>query len=787
MKLTVGKRKKVRGNRVLFNFLIPYIIVLNIPLVMGIFYYFMTIHVVEDDYKNANMAILQQCSQILDQRLDELNDIVNQLISNQYVQNFKNLPSPFSYPNSYRIIELRDNLSNFSVSNRFLLNYFLLFNNSKLALNNSIVYKYDTFYNIYFHYENMPYETWYQDITGGKYGNGFLKAAPAVLLTSNQGSSVLPQKTSCDVITYIQPLLSINAKAGYLMLIIDNTEFTNLLSKLDISSGGYAYVADRDNNVISYISSEDRDIRHIQDEVSLIPGSQSGMTRTALDGKNRMVSRFVSPSSGFRFVGVQPANTVLAKVDYIKYSILAYLSASLLFGFAVSFLMARRISKPVKEIVEGIPVNSRNERAGMFPMIKRAIVDLTRDNEVLTKAIDMQRPFLKVSLLGRLLKGEFNSEEEIDKIIRYTGIKIGKASFYVIIFKYYENLSSIDEITMNELGKFKVIVKEAIDTLLGPDSLYYDIDEDKLALVLNCNPGRDADIREYLPELMVKIKSNLPEADLQHIIISAGGAVSSLMDIPRSYEQARMSLSFNMNHSGELFVSFDQLDLRDEAYYFPQDVRMRLTNLVKAGDKARIKQLLQELFRQNILDRSLPLSLQKMFIYELWASVVRLANQLSVGDDEYQEIIGGLDRMEQMSDLKKINLIIRTCYLLCDNAARQMERQRMAALEKIRSYVRESYIDADLSLSKVSDRFKINEAYLSHIFKQHTGQNFSVYIERLRMEKAVELITNTSLPISEVAARVGYYSTNTFCRAFKRVYGFNTTVCRNSKNKADFS
>ena len=43
-------------------------------------------------------------------------------------------------------------------------------------------------------------------------------------------------------------------------------------------------------------------------------------------------------------------------------------------------------------------------------------------------------------------------------------------------------------------------------------------------------------------------------------------------------------------------------------------------------------------------------------------------------------------------------------------------------------YLQENYTDPSLCLSKVGDRFNISDTYLSHMFKEKTGQNFSVYL-----------------------------------------------------------
>ena len=74
----------------------------------------------------------------------------------------------------------------------------------------------------------------------------------------------------------------------------------------------------------------------------------------------------------------------------------------------------------------------------------------------------------------------------------------------------------------------------------------------------------------------------------------------------------------------------------------------------------------------------------------------------------------------------------------------------------------------------------MNEYYISSIFKQSTGINFSTYVEQVRIQKAQELLRESSLKTKEISEMVGDTSSNSFCRAFKRVTGMNPTDYRNN-------
>lgn len=59
---------------------------------------------------------------------------------------------------------------------------------------------------------------------------------------------------------------------------------------------------------------------------------------------------------------------------------------------------------------------------------------------------------------------------------------------------------------------------------------------------------------------------------------------------------------------------------------------------------------------------------------------------------------------------------------------------------------------------------------LSRLVHQHTGLSFRSYLQKLRMEKAAELLNTTRLPVSIIARRVGYPDASRFCQYFKRQF-----------------
>lgn len=84
-----------------------------------------------------------------------------------------------------------------------------------------------------------------------------------------------------------------------------------------------------------------------------------------------------------------------------------------------------------------------------------------------------------------------------------------------------------------------------------------------------------------------------------------------------------------------------------------------------------------------------------------------------------------------------------------------------------------AHCEERLSLGEIAKRLHISAYYLSHIFPKVTGVTLVAYINRVRIERACELLRETERPITEIAYRVGYQSVTHFGRVFKKAKGIS--------------
>ena len=90
---------------------------------------------------------------------------------------------------------------------------------------------------------------------------------------------------------------------------------------------------------------------------------------------------------------------------------------------------------------------------------------------------------------------------------------------------------------------------------------------------------------------------------------------------------------------------------------------------------------------------------------------------------------------------------------------------------KIERYLEENYM-IDISLENLADHLGHSFKYTSVLFKKVMGDNFKNYLSIYRIEKSKEIMQgNSGLRIKDLAELVGYNSSNTFIRTFRKYEG----------------
>ncbi len=93
-------------------------------------------------------------------------------------------------------------------------------------------------------------------------------------------------------------------------------------------------------------------------------------------------------------------------------------------------------------------------------------------------------------------------------------------------------------------------------------------------------------------------------------------------------------------------------------------------------------------------------------------------------------------------------------------------------------YIEQNY-RGKLSLKDAANALYISPNYLSELFKKTTGQNFSDYLNDVRMERSRIYLADISRKIGDISELVGFSDARYFSSAFRKKYGMTPLDYRN--------
>ena len=157
---------------------------------------------------------------------------------------------------------------------------------------------------------------------------------------------------------------------------------------------------------------------------------------------------------------------------------------------------------------------------------------------------------------------------------------------------------------------------------------------------------------------------------------------------------------------------------------------------------------------------------------------IRQALILAVRGDETEQSSGLMSKIILINPANEMHFherILKILQTFCDSDKRSEQ------LDKAVAYVKNNFHRFDLSLEEVAACAGMSKTQMSKLFKAQLGIGYLDFLTKLRMDKAQELLVNTSQSVKSIFLAVGYIDKTSFTRKFKAYYGMSPTEYRCQK------
>lgn len=190
----------------------------------------------------------------------------------------------------------------------------------------------------------------------------------------------------------------------------------------------------------------------------------------------------------------------------------------------------------------------------------------------------------------------------------------------------------------------------------------------------------------------------------------------------------------------------------------------------------------KELRDKVVLFKGEPLRDSVAFIPEL-KGVLTLLDNANQGIEFYsisQDTEFMMEQIKNSKGLDRLALFIKLLSILANNPnyrilssvrfQNQDNDQESDQISKIIDVISDNYATT-FNMSDIADQFGMSESRFSRFFRRRTGNTFTDFVNRLRINKACQLLLETDLYVSTICYKVGFNNVANFNRRFMEIRG----------------
>ena len=264
------------------------------------------------------------------------------------------------------------------------------------------------------------------------------------------------------------------------------------------------------------------------------------------------------------------------------------------------------------------------------------------------------------------------------------------------------------------------------------------------------------------------------------VTIGVGYSTQRPERIGESYQSAVDALGYKaiVGTGGTIYINDMEPVSRGKLQLNPKD-ETELENRIKFGTPETIGEAVREI-AGRMEDTRAHASQYQVYRFSLINCIMRLMQQYDMDLRQIFDAEGDVIRL-MGSGHGREEFPVWLTRVACrmnefinrrrDNTARQV-------IEEAKQYIQDHYQEPDLSVEMVCRQLHMSPAYFSTIFRKETGKTCVTYLTDVRLNRAVELLNQTSDKTYVIARKVGYQEQNYFSYVFKKKFGVSPTKYR---------
>lgn len=196
-------------------------------------------------------------------------------------------------------------------------------------------------------------------------------------------------------------------------------------------------------------------------------------------------------------------------------------------------------------------------------------------------------------------------------------------------------------------------------------------------------------------------------------------------------------------------------------------------------------------FDLSILQNSTLDFCQVNFINPLYNNELQVKNLITKSDSGYDDILHYFKILTEIYEKKDFafqlelkgtfllmfHKLLKKDYIKKTDCNTPNEKIKVEKIKEVITYIQENY-KKSISIKELSEIAKYSDYHFVRFFKSQTGKTCTEFINSFRIQKSIEFLLNTNLPITEIAYEVGFGDVSYFIKTFKKLIGTSPSIYR---------
>lgn len=341
----------------------------------------------------------------------------------------------------------------------------------------------------------------------------------------------------------------------------------------------------------------------------------------------------------------------------------------------------------------------------------------------------------------------------------YTAFSVGMVSFIKNIQGSTDIENILEELQADVRNKSKMTI------------IHFFNYQNDLVLIFNMDESSGMDsAADFLKSFMLVATDTLKI----ECFASLSETGKSLGDIGMLYDHASKALTYKILYKPSELIRYSHIKNKlSDSNAFDESSLIRLREFIVNYRSVDASNLVDAVFsRENIKNKPIER------ICELYWSFLRIAND-AAGEKRNTQYADNYRDFFSFSHLSEIRIYLKSAIFKCIARLKEKNKDK-SVINIVKKYINDNY-NKNIDMAVVANLVSMSYSYFSKLFKDETGMNFSDYLLKIRMEKAIELLNNPVNKIQDIALEVGYGNNpKHFTRAFKNFYGVSPKEYRES-------